>query len=160
MRRLVLLCCLTLLAWPAHAQPASEATVAVTGDVLTPLTLRPSDLASMPRAKVTINEDGHDVVYEGVAVSEVLKRAGLQLGRDSTVSSYVVAKAKDGYQVVYALAEFDPAFTSSDMIIADTVDGKPLFDYQGPLRIVAPHDKRGARSLRMLTSIQVVRVPR
>jgi hypothetical protein len=44
---------------------------------------------------------------------------------------------KDGYQVVFALAELDPAFTSNDIIVADTVDGRPLVDDQGPLRIVA-----------------------
>ena len=35
---------------------------------------------------------------------------------------------------------------------------KPLFDYQGPFRIVAPHDKRGARSIRMLQRLEVVRL--
>jgi hypothetical protein len=50
--------------------------------------------------------------------------------------------------VVFSLAELDPGFTSNDIIVADTIDGKPLFEYQGPLRIVAPHDKRGARSIR------------
>ena len=69
-----------------------------------------------------------------------------------------VASAKDGYQVVFSLAELDPALTSNDIIIADTVDGQPLFDYQGPLRIVAPRDKRGARSIRMLQRLDVVRL--
>jgi hypothetical protein len=39
-----------------------------------------------------------------------------------------------------------------------TIDGTPLFDYQGPLRIVAPGDKRGARSVRMLERIDIVRL--
>ncbi len=47
---------------------------------------------------------------------------------------------------------------SGQIIVADSVDGKPLFDYQGPLRIVAPGDKRGARSIRMLERIEIVRV--
>ena len=59
---------------------------------------------------------------------------------------------------MFSLPELDPAFTSNDIIVADTIDGKPLFDYQGPLRIVAPHDKRGARSIRMVQSIDVVRL--
>jgi hypothetical protein len=70
----------------------------------------------------------------------------------------VKASAKDGYQVVFSLAEVDPGFTPNDIIVADTIDGKPLFDYQGPFRIVAPHDKRGARSIRMLQRIEVVRL--
>ncbi len=60
--------------------------------------------------------------------------------------------------MVFSLAELDPAFTPNDIIVADTIDGKPLFDYQGPLRIVAPHDKRGARSIRMLQRLEVVRL--
>ena len=86
-------------------------------------------------------------------MGELLKRAGAPVGRDlsgKAVASYVRASAKDGYQVVFSLAELDPGFTANDIIVADTVDGKPLFDYQGPFRIVAPHDKRGARSIRML----------
>jgi len=63
-----------------------------------------------------------------------------------------------GYQAVFSLAELDPAFTPNDIIIADTVDGQPLFDYQGSFRIVAPRDKRGARSVRMLQRIEVVRL--
>ena len=42
--------------------------------------------------------------------------------------------------------------------VADTIDGKPLFEYQGPFRIVAPHDNRGARSIRMLQRLELVRL--
>ena len=79
-------------------------------------------------------------IYEGVLVGELLKRAGVPLGaelRGNAVASYVVASAADGYQVVFSLAELDPAFTSNQIMVADTIDGKPLFGYQGPLRIVA-----------------------
>ena len=48
--------------------------------------------------------------------------------------------------------------TGEEVIVADTIDGKALFDYQGPFRIVAPHDKRGARSVRMLERLDVVRL--
>ena len=58
------------------------------------------------------------------------------------------------------IGELDPAFTSNDIIVADTIDGKPLFAYQGPLRIVAPKDARGARSIRMLTRLEVVSLKR
>ena len=76
------------------------------------------------------------------------------------MATYVVATAADGYRVLFSLAELDPAFTNSDIIVADTIDGKPLFAYQGPLRIVAPRDTRGARSIRRLEKIDVVRVGR
>jgi DMSO/TMAO reductase YedYZ molybdopterin-dependent catalytic subunit len=133
----------------------------IAGDVTQPLTIRPTDLKTMPRTTVTVSEEGREVSYEGVLVGELLKRAGAPVGRDlsgKAVATYVRASAKDGYQVVFSLAELDPSFTPNDIIVADTIDGKPLFDYQGPLRIVAPHDKRGARSIRMLQRIEVVRL--
>jgi len=68
-----------------------------------------------------------------------------------------VAEASDGYRVVFSLAELDSGFQDSDVIVADTVDGGPLGPNQGPFRIVAPHDKRPARWVRMLKSLTVVK---
>jgi DMSO/TMAO reductase YedYZ molybdopterin-dependent catalytic subunit len=157
-----------LLATALHASqqtpstaPATDTTLSVAGDVARPLTLTPAELKAMPRTTVTIVDQGRDVKYTGVLVGDVLARAGASLGREMSgpaLSTYVLASAKDGYQVVFSLAELDPAFTTNDIIIADTVDGQPLFDYQGPLRLVAPHDKRGARSVRMLQRLDVVRL--
>jgi DMSO/TMAO reductase YedYZ molybdopterin-dependent catalytic subunit len=144
-------------------QPTADATLVISGGVTTPLSLSVREIKTMPRATVTVSEEGRDVKYEGVLVGELLKRAGAPTGRDMTgaaVATYVVASAKDGYRAVFSLAELDPAFTDSEIIVADTIDGKPLFDYQGPLRIVAPHDKRGARSVRMLQRIEIVRLPK
>jgi DMSO/TMAO reductase YedYZ molybdopterin-dependent catalytic subunit len=145
----------------ATTSAAAEELLVVAGDVSQPLTIKPADLKTMPRTTVTVSEEAREVKYEGVLVGELLKRAGAPLGRDlsgKAVATYVRATAKDGYQVVFSLAELDPAFTPNDIIVADTIDGKPLFDYQGPFRIVAPHDKRGARSIRMLQRIEVVRL--
>ena len=141
---------------------AATATLKVTGDVRTPLSIAADDLKTMPRTQVQVkDQDGRTVTYEGVLVGELLKRAGATLGTDlrgSAVASYVIASASDGYQVVFSLAELDPAFTGSEIIVADTIDGKPLFAYQGPLRIVAPKDTREARSVRMLQQLEVVRL--
>jgi DMSO/TMAO reductase YedYZ molybdopterin-dependent catalytic subunit len=147
----------------AQTPPAAATafTLSISGDIPKPVTLSPADLKSYPRTSVTLQEEGRSVVYEGVLLGEVLSRAGAPVGADlrgNNVASYVLASARDGYQVLFSLAEVDPAFTGSQIIIADTIDGKPLFDYQGPLRIVAPGDKRGARSVRMLERIEVVRL--
>lgn len=116
----------------------------------------------MPRTRVEVkDEDGRTVSYEGVLVAELLTRAGAPLGsemRGNAMATYVSATASDGYQVVFSLAEVDPSMTGSRIIVADTIDGKPLFAYQGPLRIVAPGDSRPARSIRMLERIDVVRL--
>src|ERR1700744_2283827 len=116
----------------AQTPPAA---LAVTGDVTTPLTLHAEDLASMPREKVTISEeDGTKVEYEGVRLSEILKKAGAPLGnqlRGKALASYVLAKAQDGYQVVFAMGELDGAFANEQILVVDKRDGKPLFEYQG-----------------------------
>jgi len=145
------------------ASQSDQAALAIGGDVATPLTLTPDALKAMPRITVDVTEDGRSLRYEGVLVGELLKRAGAPLGahlRGDAMATYVVATAADGYRVLFSLAELDPAFTNSDIIVADTIDGKPLFAYQGPLRIVAPRDTRGARSIRRLEKIDVVRVGR
>ena len=146
----------------AQQAAAKPGTLTVAGDVAKPLTLTADDLKALPRGRVEVKtEDGTSNVYEGVFVGELLKRAGVPLGnelRGNAVATYVVASASDGYQAVFAIAELDPAFTSNDIMVADTVDGQPLFDYQGSWRIVAPKDKRGARSVRMLQRLEVVRL--
>ncbi len=142
---------------PAAGVPAAATSVSVGGDVPRPFTLTLDDLKAMPHTTVTVDAEGK--TYEGVLLGEVLKRAGAPLGRDlsgKAVASYVRATATDGYEAIFALAEADPAFTGSELIIAFAIDGKGLFDYQSPMRIVAPHDKRATRSVRMLKTIEVV----
>lgn len=144
----------------AVAQEAPS-TIQVTGAVKQPLTLTADDLAKMPRATVKTSNNGLETVYEGVWLYEVLKRAGVPLGgelRGKALTDYLFVEAKDGYQVVFSLAEVDPAFTDSEMLLADKADGKPLVGSQGPFRLVVAKDKPGARSVRMLTKIDVVQV--
>jgi DMSO/TMAO reductase YedYZ molybdopterin-dependent catalytic subunit len=154
-----------LLSFAAFAQEAAtpaSTTLIIGGDIPTPLTLKVEDLAKMPRQTIVLTEaDGSKTEYEGVALVEILKRAGAPVGkglRGNALASYVVAKAHDGYQVVYSLAELDPELTEGRFIVADKRDGKPLFGYQGPFRIVAGTDKAAARSVRMLDEIDVVRL--
>jgi hypothetical protein len=144
------------------AQSATEVKIAVTGDVSTPLSLSAADLATMPREHVELAEqDGGKMMYEGVALQEILKKAGIPFGRamrGKALAGYVLAEAKDGYAVAFSLGELDPDLGGARVIVADTRDGKPLFAYQGPFRLVIPADKEGARSLRMLEKIEVVKL--
>jgi hypothetical protein len=137
-------------------------TLTVSGDIPSTLTLKAEDLAKMPRETVSVpDQDGTKAEYEGVLLREILKRAGAPLGRDlrgKSLASYVVAKAQDGYQVVFTLAEVDPEYVNEPILVADKRDGKPLFGYQGPFRLVCPNDKAAARSVRMLESLQIVRL--
>jgi DMSO/TMAO reductase YedYZ molybdopterin-dependent catalytic subunit len=146
---------------PRAQDTTPDVTLTIVGNVPMPLTLSISEFKAMPRVSVTVGDNGREITYEGVLVGELLKRAGASLGRDLSgpaLATYVVASAKDGYEAVFSLAELDPALTANDIMVADTINGKPLSDTQGPIRIVAPHDKRGARSVRMLQRLEVVRL--
>ena len=148
------------------AQPITathSGTLTVVVDPAKPLVLKAADLTSMPRTTVATGRDGRKVTHEGVLVAELLKRVSAPLGKElrgANVASYVVVSASDGYRVVFSLAELDPDFTGSQVIVADRVDGNPLLADDGPLRIVAPKDLAGARSIRMLEKIEVVRLPK
>jgi DMSO/TMAO reductase YedYZ molybdopterin-dependent catalytic subunit len=139
-----------------------ELELVVSGDIPNPLTLKVSDLASMPRERVDVTEqDGEKTTYEGVPLQEILKKAGIPFGRQmrgKALAGYVLAEAKDGYAVVFSLGELDPELGATRVIVADKRDGKPLFEYQGPVRLVVPADKEGARSVRMLVKLEAVRL--
>ncbi len=146
----------------AQTPGPAPATLTVTGDVATPLTLKAEDLLKMPRETVSVpDSDGTKIEYEGVLLREILQRAGAPQGkqlRGKALAGYVLAKAHDGYQVLFSLGELDAEFGNARILIADKRDGKPLFGYQGPLRLVCPDDKAGARSVRMLETLEVVRL--
>ena len=147
----------------ARLLPAQDAqpSVQVTGAVKQALTITTDDLAKMPRASVRTTNGGMETVYDGVWLHEVLKKAGVPQGselRGKALSSYVLAQAQDGYQVVFSLGELDPAFIDNEILLADTANGKPLFGAQGRFRLVVPKDKPGARSVRMLTKLEVVQL--
>jgi len=108
--------------------------------------------------------DGHDKKtfhYSGVPVRALLTLAGVpanQAVRGPVLRTVILTHAADGYSITFALAEFEPDFTDRQIIVADRQDGQPLPGGVGPLRIVAPGDKRPARWARMLTSLQVTSV--
>jgi len=157
-----LLTCLGTRALPQAATPAYTGRLALTGAVERPLNLQISDLEKMPHVSVDVKDhDGKLTTYEGVQLAELLRAAGAPIGdklRGANMASYVLAEAKDGYRVVFALPELDSAFTDCKVLVAYATNGKPLPDGQGPFRIVAPQEKRPARWIRMLERIQVVRI--
>jgi DMSO/TMAO reductase YedYZ molybdopterin-dependent catalytic subunit len=136
-------------------------TISVTGAVKQPLNLTAADLATMPRATAVTDNNGIQTKYEGVWLSDVLKKAGVPMGsgmRGAALATYVVASASDGYQVVFSLGELDPEMTDGQILLADKANDKPLFGENGAFRLVIPKDKRGARSVRLLQKIEVVQV--
>jgi DMSO/TMAO reductase YedYZ molybdopterin-dependent catalytic subunit len=148
---------------PSTENDAAAVELRVTGSVSAPLALSMANLKKMPRKtlKVVNPHEKNAEVYEGVPIQELLRRAGVPQGdglRGAAMASYVLAEAADGYRVVFSLAELDSDLVDAEVIVADTLDGAPLGPKQGPFKIVAPHEKRPSRWVRMLRSLTVVRV--
>jgi len=158
---LVLMASNVRLAFAQTAPAAQE--LRISGAVTTPLVLTVADLKGMPRKKLTVvnPHNKKTEVYEGVPLEDLLRKAGVAQGenlRGTAMASYVLAEAADGYRVVFSLAELDYGVLESKVLVADTMDGTVLGTKEGPFRLVAPHEKRPARWVRMLKSITVVRV--
>jgi DMSO/TMAO reductase YedYZ molybdopterin-dependent catalytic subunit len=150
----------------AGAQPsgdADEVLLRVTGEVVsTPLVLTRAAFRTLPHDSVQVQfHESPPQWYHGVRLQELLRRAGVPTGdqvRGEAMSLVVLCVAHDGYRVVFGLTDLDPDFTDRVALVADTVDGKPLPDAEGPLRLVMLGEKRGARMPRQLTEIRVLRV--
>jgi hypothetical protein len=124
-------------------------------------TLTAAQIAGLPHLAVTAQD--HDAVahFEGVSVATLLSGAGILLGdklRGPRMTEVLLVEAADGYKVVFALAELDPAFATREIILADKREGRPLDAKEGPFRIVAPGDKRPARWVRQVTALKVIAI--
>lgn len=134
-------------------------TLKVNGDVSKTLELSLADLSKMPRKEASLKDkDGKVHIYSGVSVQEILAQAGVPSGKElhgENLSKYLLARCTDGYQVLFSLAELDASIADKNVIVADTVDGKPLPESKGPLRIIAEAEKKPARSSYQLESLVV-----
>jgi hypothetical protein len=113
----------------------------------------------LPRVTVNVRDHDTPAQFEGVALATLLSSTGIELGdkmKGPRLTETLLVEASDGYKVVYALAELDPAFATREIILADSRDGKPLDAKEGPFRIVAPGDKRPARWIRQVTTLRIV----
>lgn len=133
--------------------------IQVIGEVMKPLWLSLEDLEKMNVHEVTVKDrDEQSRTFKGVALVDLLREAGVTLGRDlrgENLTKYLIMQAADGYEVIYSLAEVDSEFSDSMVLLAFQMDGKPLPAGEGPFRIVAPEDKRPARWIRELRVIKV-----
>ncbi len=121
-----------------------------------------ADLAAMPHQKVDVVWHGKPASFSGVLLSDVLAKAGAPHGetlRGAALGSVVVVTAADGYRIVLSLAETDPSLTGRRVLLADSMDGKPLEAADGPIRLVVEGDARPARSARMVAGVAVKSVP-
>jgi hypothetical protein len=155
---LVLALCLTGLATAAVAQ-----TLTLKGPAGQTANLTAAEIAALPRASVAFDAHGQKHVYEGPLLIDVLAKAGTPTGKaihGPEMADVVLVKASDGYQVAFGLAELDPGTRAHRIILADKVDGAPLSGKDGAFKVVAEGDLRPARSARMVSEIEVLRLAR
>jgi len=117
-------------------------------------------LKAMPHTTVRFHNvhTSADENYSGVPLIELLASIGVPHGKElhgKPLADYVVATGSDGYKAVLALAEVDPEFHPGEVIVADAMDGRPLDAKNGPFKLVVSEDKRPARSVHNLVSIEV-----
>jgi DMSO/TMAO reductase YedYZ molybdopterin-dependent catalytic subunit len=155
---LALLLCAPVI---VSAQDSRAVALHVTGEVPNHLDLSVADIAAFQRQTIHVSDEkGVQIEYSGVPVAEILRKAGAPTGKElrgPNMALGVLARAPDGYQVLFTLTEFDPAFNDRVILLADSRDGKPLDKREGPLRIVVPGDKRGARWIRGVDTLEVFR---
>jgi len=141
---------------------AQEAVVRINGAVPRALSLTEKDLAAMPRTVVKASAHDQEGSYEGVAIRELLTRAGVPAGdalRGAELAKVIVVSGADGYRVAFGIAEFDPAFTDRVAILAYRKDGGALAANALPFQLVLTGEKRPARWVRQVVSIEVVAPP-
>lgn len=122
-----------------------------------------AEFAALPHLELTV-ADPHTTVerrFSGVAVRELLARIAAPLGeklRGPALQLAVIARGRDGYGVVFSLAEFDEAYNDRTILLAETEDGKPLAENAAPFRLIVPGDRKAARWARMIASLEIVSV--
>lgn len=126
------------------------------------VTMGADDLAALPHKSVTVF-NAHSKVnetYSGVVLSDLLTKLQVPQGEQVKGALFltgVIAEGTDGYKVLYSLAEVDPTIHKGDVIVADRLDGKKL-DKDGAFKLVSTEEKRPARWVRNLKSIDVITV--
>jgi DMSO/TMAO reductase YedYZ molybdopterin-dependent catalytic subunit len=146
-----------LALFSALAVQATE--IEISGAVPQPRKLSLEDFRKLPRVEIPVEEKGKAVTYSGVPLVELLRLAGAPLGealRGANLRLYVLVEAADGYEVVFALAELDPAMTDTRVFVVDEMNGRPLPDGVGPVRLVVPGEKRHARWVRQVVRFRVL----
>jgi hypothetical protein len=144
----------------APTAPASDG-LAVSGTGIAGVQYSVADLRALPRAKVDWTFRDTTQRCEGVALQDLLSRAGVPSGADvrgPASATVVLAVGADGYAVAFGIGDLDQLLGAQVAVVADRCDGKDLGADVGPMRLVVPGDRRGARSVRNLVALEIERL--
>ena len=112
--------------------------------------------AALPAATASLTAHGATQQCSGVWLRDLVTRAGAPSGpalKGPALAMTVTAEAADGYRVVFSLGELDAMLGKAAILVADACDGKPLPTGDGPVRLVAAGEARGARSVKQLVKL-------
>jgi DMSO/TMAO reductase YedYZ molybdopterin-dependent catalytic subunit len=130
-------CVATAILFTLAPGDAQAPALVVDGEVGHRLALSFDDLRAMTHQRVDVDQQGARVSYEGVLLTELLRGAGVDIGRAPLQGK--------------ALADRRP-------LLADARDGRPLAGNEGPLRLVVPGDTYPFRSVRQVIRLTVAPV--
>jgi hypothetical protein len=150
-----------IITWASILSVGQAQEITVQNETSAPVRITSGEIAALPHQKVSVDDHGKTIVFEGVPLRLVLEKAGVAFGEDlrgKRLSTCLLVEAADGYKVVFALPELDPAFTDRVILLADRADGHELDKQAGPFRIVVPGEKRMARWARQVIALKVVQV--
>jgi hypothetical protein len=153
-----------LCAAPGSAQQKDQASITVEGLDGAKTTFTLEQLRQMPQESVSLANPNPNTSeqYEGVLLRTLLAKVDATIGKKlhaDDLRDYVEVAGRDGYRVVFALAELDPTLQENKILVAISNEGKPLDNTLGPVRLIAPQDKRQARSVRQVTTITLRQAP-
>jgi hypothetical protein len=146
----------------ADAAAAQSGSVIVVRADRSAIELKAADLAALPRDNARIT--AHDIVsnVEGPSLKAVLLKAGagpIDTLRGPLLRRVVVVIASDGYRVVLPVSDLDVTLGNLRVLLVDRENGAALGPTDGPWRLVVIGDSRPARSVRMVTRIELVDLP-
>jgi hypothetical protein len=140
----------------AAAPPSTSLTLTIDGKATT---LSVSELQAMPQKTVSVHNEHTkmDETYSGVPVGDLLTKYGFPVDKTThrrMLRSYIVAEGTDKYWVLYSVTEIEGSEHNGDVIVATSVNGKPL-EADGQFKLIDTADKKPQRWVRNLNSITV-----
>jgi hypothetical protein len=144
-----------------HAKTPVSVELKLTVDGAT-TTMSVADLAALPQKTVSVHNEHTktDESYTGVALSDLLAKQGFavsQANHRKMLRSYVKAEGTDKYWVLYSVTEIEGSEHAAEVLVATSMNGKPLGD-DGQLKLIDSADKKPQRWVRNLTAITLVTV--
>jgi hypothetical protein len=140
----------------APAPVSTSLTLTIDGKATT---LSVAELQAMPQKTVSVHNEHTkaDETYTGVPLGDLLAKYGFPVGQAThrkMLRSYLVAEGTDKYWVLYSVTEIEGSEHDGTVIVATSVNGKPLGE-DGQLKLVDSGDKKPQRWVRNLASITV-----